>query len=231
MKERNKGFTLIELLVVIAIIAILAAILFPVFAKAREKARSATCQSNLKQMGLAFMMYAQDYDETMIGGDSGGALSPYAGWPNYLVPYVKNGQIFFCPSGPEPGAYAGWPNTTQWYQDGQYAYNFDFWNIVGVTDARYPGRPLAEVERPSEILLVSDGQAAFWICCINTFTAATNIVRGSPGDTRPPGARHNGGMNILFGDGHVKFMNGEGVIGQLKTSGCNGDCLLGYNTP
>ena len=89
---RKRGFTLIELLVVIAIIAILAAILFPVFAKAREKARTASCQSNLKQIGLAFAMYKNDYDETAPGYNFSG------GWVTVLQPYTKNSQIFVCPS-------------------------------------------------------------------------------------------------------------------------------------
>lgn len=90
---KKRGFTLIELLVVIAIIAILAAILFPVFAKAREKARTSSCQSNLKQIGLAFAMYKNDYDETSIPALCGGF-----GWVQLAQPYVKNSQIFVCPS-------------------------------------------------------------------------------------------------------------------------------------
>ena len=101
----KKAFTLIELLVVIAIIAILAAILFPVFAQAREKARQASCLSNTKQMGLGVMMYSQDYDETMppayyYNATSGGNLdaSGIHQWSGITQPYVKNGQIFVCPS-------------------------------------------------------------------------------------------------------------------------------------
>ncbi|BDI32536.1 hypothetical protein CCAX7_45870 [Capsulimonas corticalis] len=101
---RHKGFTLIELLVVIAIIAILAAILFPVFAKAREKARQISCASNLKQFGLAAQMYAQDYDETYSGpfiggpGLAGGDGNDKKIWVELLYPYTKNTQIARCPS-------------------------------------------------------------------------------------------------------------------------------------
>ena len=97
---RRRGFTLIELLVVIAIIAILAAILFPVFARARENARKSTCQSNLKQMALAAMQYAQDYDETLMRTNISPATNVYYGWAWMLQPYVKNTEIFTCPSRP-----------------------------------------------------------------------------------------------------------------------------------
>jgi prepilin-type N-terminal cleavage/methylation domain-containing protein/prepilin-type processing-associated H-X9-DG protein len=101
-RTRNQnGFTLIELLVVIAIIAILASILFPVFARARENARRASCQSNMKQLGLGFLQYSQDYDERLpIGGGGTAALpnnKPY-GWGMQIFPYVKSKQVYKCPS-------------------------------------------------------------------------------------------------------------------------------------
>src|SRR5262249_47795010 len=95
MQPQRKGFTLIELLVVIAIIAILAAILFPVFAQAREKARAATCLSNVKEFGLAHMMYRQDYDEMTVPSSSYGFPGDFE-W--YVQPYMKNLDILFCPS-------------------------------------------------------------------------------------------------------------------------------------
>src|SRR5438094_2960468 len=104
-RVKQRAFTLIELLVVIAIIAILAAILFPVFAQARDKARQATCLSNCKQIGLGHMMYAQDYDETFSPSrfnsgsctPSGSAISGTQ-WNRRILPYTKNEQIFACPS-------------------------------------------------------------------------------------------------------------------------------------
>ena len=112
----KKGFTLIELLVVIAIIAILAAILFPVFAKARDKARQAACLSNLKQIGMATMMYAQDYDDCYpyfyfvksMAWPYGNLVSPLSGintydggpWTYMLAPYIKNANIWYCGTSP-----------------------------------------------------------------------------------------------------------------------------------
>src|SRR5262249_20904915 len=95
----RRGFTLIELLVVIAIIAILAAILFPVFAQAREKARAISCLSNTKQMGAGLMQYYQDYDETVILNSYGGSTIPgSSSWPDHLQPYLKNDGVLICPS-------------------------------------------------------------------------------------------------------------------------------------
>src|SRR5712671_1524511 len=103
MKHRRNGFTLIELLVVIAIIAILAAILFPVFAQARERARMTACLSNMRQIGTSLMMYAQDYDETLpyIRFHGAGVCGKGAGcytWKNAIRPYLKNLDVLGCPS-------------------------------------------------------------------------------------------------------------------------------------
>src|SRR5207248_3324422 len=108
MKRRQAGFTLIELLVVIAIIAILAAILFPVFAQAREKARQTTCLSNMKQWSIGTKMYLSDYDDTVVPcylytvHSSSGTLAkgtPFLQlWPDLLNPYVKNDRVWVCPN-------------------------------------------------------------------------------------------------------------------------------------
>ena len=106
-QRSRAGFTLIELLVVIAIIAILAAILFPVFAKAREKARQAACTSNLKQLGLAMLQYQQDYDETFPTGTSncggGGNKGRIMGWAGQIYTYVKSTAVYKCPDDPTTG--------------------------------------------------------------------------------------------------------------------------------
>ena len=106
--QGRSAFTLIELLVVIAIIAILAAILFPVFARARENARRSSCQSNLKQIGLGIMQYTQDYDERLPGRIMDSAVAGEVNsWRRVIYPYVKSTQIFACPSNPDNSLPAG----------------------------------------------------------------------------------------------------------------------------
>jgi len=116
--QTSTGFTLIELLVVIAIIAILAAILFPVFAQAREKARTASCQSNCKQLGLAILMYVQDYDEQMpFGGWRPGGGPDGVGtwdWQNSTAPYIKSAAVFQCPSSTDLVIENGDPTFEDW---------------------------------------------------------------------------------------------------------------------
>lgn len=121
MKERQGGFTLIELLVVIAIIAILAAILFPVFARARENARRSSCQSNLKQIGLSLIQYSQDYDELFLNAGNDGHTNI---WQDSLAPYAKSIQIFQCPSdGVKDFAYKPAGQRPTGYECGSYAMN------------------------------------------------------------------------------------------------------------
>jgi len=122
-RTRSRAFTLIELLVVIAIIAILAAILFPVFAQAREKARQTACLSNMKQIGIGLIMYAIDYDEQYPPSQLG-AGTDLVSWPQMMQPYIKNEQVFVCPSGePSPSAKDLGNGVTQ--------------NYCGITDTNY----------------------------------------------------------------------------------------------
>ena len=197
----RKGFTLIELLVVIAIIAILAAILFPVFAKAREKARQASCMSNVKEMTLAALMYAQDYDERMCFAFSDmGAVGAWK-WCQFLQPYIKNDQIFTCPSNAGPAQVWGSFYPTS------YMINSDLcghqWSIA-----------LAQLVSPANTVYICDGGAApkadltavsdpvversgCWLLSPGQFGD------GNWGYTNP---RHNGVSNVGFYDGHVKAM-------------------------
>jgi len=195
----RRGFTLIELLVVIAIIAILAAILFPVFAQAREAARKTSCQSNLKQMSLGLTMYAQDYDESLPQGSrtiNGQAWR----WMHQTFPYVKNAGIYHCPS----STVAQWdPNS--YGNAGSYGYNAFMLN----------DQNLAAVGKPAETVAITDTPGS----------AVSNRFRVRPDDQTGPNTwvgtanwngwnqdesrvayLHQGQANVAFLDGHVKTM-------------------------
>ncbi len=186
----KKGFTLIELLVVIAIIAILAAILFPVFARAREKARQASCQSNEKQISLAMMMYTQDYDECLpIVGWVDTAVWPNGAtggnpWHMKIYPYHKSVQVFNCPSGSY--MWAGEPSTSI-----KYGANA---TLMGGLCA------LATIAYPAQTVLVTDSEGS------GSYSVFQNYY-GGPSAPRYMSNRHNSGANIIFADGHVKWIN------------------------
>jgi prepilin-type N-terminal cleavage/methylation domain-containing protein/prepilin-type processing-associated H-X9-DG protein len=186
----RRGFTLIELLVVIAIIAILAAILFPVFAKAREKARTSSCQSNEKQLALAVMMYIADYDQRFMRQWAGVcALNPAGSWRDVVVPYVKNTQLWSCPStdyGPNPCRPSpngrGYGVLPECYMS----------NSAGaISGPNSGGIKESNIEAPAEKILFFDG--ACTIACNWDSDQCPNI--------RWP---HNGMCNVAFTDGHVK---------------------------
>jgi prepilin-type N-terminal cleavage/methylation domain-containing protein/prepilin-type processing-associated H-X9-DG protein len=183
---KRTGFTLIELLVVIAIIAILAAILFPVFARAREKARATSCLNNCKQMGLASQMYSSDYDGTIMKSSDG---SRY--WAHRMQPYIKNQQIFICPS-------SDGPSYTQASLGTSYGMNR---RIALHGDSR--AYKEEEIKYPAETLLIAD---ADWTRS-KTDYKTPNCWRIDNG--RHPSyfipARHNGGANIVYVDGHAKW--------------------------
>ena len=163
---RKRGFTLIELLVVIAIIAILAAILFPVFAQAREKARQTMCLSNAKQIGTGMMMYAQDYDEVLpIGGRGRHPGEPNTApdrWDKLIMPYVKNGMradgrgttgTFMCPSRPT------FPNSATEPRGYGCNGNVMGWVDIAAVNPAPPSRSLAEITSPAGTFLVAEGSS------------------------------------------------------------------------
>lgn len=179
------GFTLIELLVVIAIIAILAAILFPVFSRAREKARQASCTSNLKQIAMAHLMYAQDYDE-MLPSHGDDTVGP---WPMMVLPYVKNDQIFHCPSARNYGHLL--------IGSSDLSYGLNCWYLGW--------QSLGQVEDVAGTIMCADSDGDNRIGP----DLAVRQTRPFPGCN--PGwnclaDRHNDTLNVAFCDGHAKAM-------------------------
>ncbi|RYX83371.1 DUF1559 domain-containing protein [bacterium] len=201
--NRNNAFTLIELLVVIAIIAILAAILFPVFARARENARRASCQSNLKQIGLGILQYQQDYDERFPGRYNPGTNQS---WRGLIQPYVKSTQLFQCPS--NTGAInngVAWPLNSVPLTPISYVCN-GINADVGATNmggsAPMPdlgGVSSAAVNDVARTILVTESSP--------TWQWPEANVSGTPIEFRDQMfAGHLGQVNFLFVDGHVKSM-------------------------
>ena len=199
--SRKSGFTLIELLVVITIIAILAAILFPVFSRAREKARAASCQANLKQIGLAMKMYMEDYDQVNVIHTDG-----TWSWAWLLKPYHKNLQLFTCPS----RARWGICNTTQCAgYSGSYV--MALLKSTANTNDDSSGWHDADFYDPSRTLIVIDSpeyaDALSKVTITQSgYTAALNDAQKLSGLTR-----HFDGINILWYDGHVKWMRADKV--------------------
>ena len=218
--NRLKGFTLIELLVVIAIIAILAAILFPVFARARENARRASCMSNLKQIALGALMYVQDYDEKYVpqwedrdlsgGYNPDGTEAKDQGWSVLLQPYVKSTQVFQCPS---ESLYPSGSSI------GSTGYSDYFINFLAAHHA------LAEFDSPASTVLMGDGGSGSAASgndgcggtgsasgglggatssCASSFTDKLAIIKSNSGSA----VRHLDGANIAFAHGHVKWFKG-----------------------
>ena len=267
VRTKKTGFTLIELLVVIAIIAILAAILFPVFAQARAKARQTSSLSNLKQLNLAFQMYAQDYDETFpywswwYSSDTGGcprddrpeACTRFESlWLNSIYPYVKNSQLYADPSdrgnlSPANSQLYWWVNTTDpAVMVNTYGINPALVNqqlSYGANEHFLGENPkMATMDKPADMMLIAESITSL-ICCLS---------QGRPDRTNPADprhrfisrrvayanqcdgtwwggdqwvhlpewegnncTRHNGGENIGFGDGHVKWRKAPNITDDL----------------
>lgn len=235
MYRKSRGFTLVELLVVIAIIAILAAILFPVFAQARAAAQKSACVSNLKQIGAAAVMYASDYDgfvlrfasfRSVIDQNVLGEPVPQRGyaeayyWQTLWLPYTKNSQIFFCPTGDRNFRAApryvntvrGQPIREIW---GQYGINYE-----GLCKRRHPWYRIGldTVAEPASTFLALDSWSVS--PCVDGADSPLRFFGSGPlggrndvgigfnlpeGDPRR-GDRHQGRLNVLYCDGHVKNM-------------------------
>lgn len=221
IKNAKIGFTLIELLAVIAIIFILAAILFPVFARARENARRTSCQSNLKQIGLGLLQYIQDNDERTPKswfGDVGDASRIDRGrykWMDAIFPYVKNAQLFVCPSDSlvndmithrKNSAYS----YINGYRYGSYGNNFAYYNL----EWNPVNKSIAAFESVSTTIWAGEtappptGSAAFPFE-ISWASIATQpiVTNDTPRRLDKIRERHLETTNILFVDGHVKSMN------------------------
>jgi prepilin-type N-terminal cleavage/methylation domain-containing protein/prepilin-type processing-associated H-X9-DG protein len=219
MHSTQRGFTLIELLVVIAIIAILAAILFPVFAQAREKARQISCLSNLKQIGTAFLMYTQDYDEAFPDAisdpNSNGGCAPlldwYAlggGWAVLVNPYIKNGQVFRCPDAESPywvsGNANGWCGTpdqnlvNQLLQTAPNGVTYKYRKAyMGAARPDFNGGPItqASMSLPTQNTLIEEITA--WHRDRNTGLNQGNVDVNKLD------------LNAVFADGHAKLVKGK----------------------
>ena len=220
MTRIRSAFTLIELLVVIAIIAILASILFPVFAQAREKARSASCASNFKQLGLAFTMYLQDYNEVVLPRYSacpaiGPAATPDAPtlWTNTIQPYVSNRQIFICPSSTKSKYGDTW-NTRSALSSG-YNQTISGWYyptpngcgrmiLPSLTTIQYPAKNVMFADSVPGDLAAGYRGYIFGNTALNA--AYNSTTAGSLG------ARHSEGTNLVLFDGHAKWFKGSAVL-------------------
>ena len=217
----SRGFTLIELLVVIAIIAILAAILFPVFAQARAKARQTACLSNMKQIGTGLYMYAQDYDESLAGNhlnadpgynqtlgfmqpNTAGNVYTYRNWARDTQPYIKNLQVLICPQAIARSSVNG----------GNPPYN-ELVNVAGGGNTSYllngiaSSKSLAAIPNPSDIIFVHELKAF-----TRTAQDRPRIVVDANGNATNKAMQfnhylydnqHNQGGNLLFCDSHAKF--------------------------
>ena len=220
---RKQAFTLIELLVVIAIIAMLAAILFPVFSQAREKARAISCMSNMKQMGIGVQMYVQDYDEQVFFRSSTNPTvtrintattgNPLKWW-NMIMPYIKNNALFKCPSDPGP--------TLSPDSLGNLVIPRSY-----VAAASAEALRLAQISKPAEIIVISEK----WDKDAAGVAIGESWLEAFDGDMSPDPARpgsmlkfanwHQGGMNCAFFDGHAKWLKPTMIWPSRDLTGCS----------
>lgn len=252
MKKRSNwrlsqnGFTLIELLVVIAIIAILAAILFPVFAAAREKARMTACLSNEKQIGLAIIQYTQDYDDGFpVGWNTGSAAQYGSGWAGLIYPYVKSAGVFACPDDTSAATSGAGPQVVS------YAYNWGFtYSGNQINNNPIGAVTLSQLTAPSSTILFCEVQGYSTnlpstpaspdklsptanVTCnssmlpgtILSFFSNAGYATGAPPDVpwiQAPArtnGRHNSGSNYIGADGHCKWLPASRISAGRAASG------------
>lgn len=208
MTRKSTGFTLIELLVVIAIIAILAAILFPVFAQARAAARKSVCLSNMKQIGLGMMMYVQDYDEkyspNRLPNDYNPGAPGGATWRYTVTPYTKNNKIFFCPDDTRNVNWSEAYLDAVYYNNGNtgnyhlsYAYNGGVFNTGN-------GVKQAYIQAPATLLMIQETRMeypdlGYW-CTPWDLSGVFHLTGAGAWSS------HGGMLNWCFADGHAKAM-------------------------
>ena len=234
--KKRQGFTLIELLVVIAIIALLAAILFPVFSRARENARKTSCSNNVKQLMVGVTQYIQDYDECFPLRDGGG------NWPVKLQPYVKSTQVFQCPSDTRKESMGTAPNDfhTSYIANSATATPATAYGLFGRAEAL----AIADLVKPSETVCITDsgyaGQSAapyinrsvptstaYLLVPGNASVTWANNASPPTGAYAGPADRHLDTVNVGFADGHVKSMKLETFYFNNppcldRTKGCGG---------
>lgn len=238
-RSGDQGFTLIELLVVIAIIAILASILFPVFARARENARRASCQSNLKQIGLGIAQYTQDYDETLprdwvdANGTGGNGNANCPRWSDVTQPYIKSTQIFNCPSATSLPFITSttFPMTRATNQLGSYEWNDAYWDRGRTPRGLADTTPISVIDSPSTTLNVADANVNNGNAEIAWQSDTAGQPTGINTAVTPPQfqdavARHLETIDVLYCDGHVKALKIDALMRKSTTAATAGSLSL-----